>query len=355
MPKMKIKILKNPDKEWDERVLEGGGDIYQTTVYAEFQEKCLNMESEYILVESNSKIVGQLVVTYGPRFSKYLNKRSKFWINFFSKYFKIYTFIRGPIILDKKSKKEIYNCILNYLDKNKNGCFMAQDISLPIAEDTKIHKLFYKKGFYSDSWGTSVLDLTLSEDDLFHKIRRDQRRRIKKDMILELNVKEAKTKKDYNKVIKIIKEMSQRNKIFAHTDNYYLTLFKIFNSHNSLKTFYIEKKGRGIATISLYVYGKNVDRTLVGYTDYDAKSKTAGTSAIEWFAIKWAKENGYKNYDLTGIRPDTTDPKEKGIREYKLRWGGKEVHYPYFSKKYSKLKSFLISLLMILKKWLVRI
>lgn len=344
MGKIKIQVLEKPDKNWDKRVMENNGDIYQTTTYAKFQEKCLNMESEFLLAIKDSKIVGQLVVTYGPRFAKYLHKRKK-WFDFFSKYFKIYTFIRGPIIMDKKLKKEVYRCILDYLDKNKYGCFIAQDLSLPINEEEKIQKLFYRKGFYSDSWGTIIIDTSKSEEDLFSSISRNQRRQIKKASQIGLKVKEAKTKGDYNKVIKIINEMCRQNKIFVHPSEYYHSLFEVFNSTSSIKTFYIEYDKKLIATASVYLTGKKAARAFVGHTKFSLQEKIPGMPFIEWFVIKWVRDNGYKNYDLTGIRPLSEDSKEKGIREYKLRWGGREIHYPYFSKKYSKTKFALIELL----------
>jgi lipid II:glycine glycyltransferase (peptidoglycan interpeptide bridge formation enzyme) len=96
---------------------------------------------------------------------------------------------------------------------------------------------------------------------------------------------------------------------------------------------------------TVIIAGGKSARALVGHTEYGLQEKIPGMSFIEWFVIKWAKDNGYKNYDLTGTRPRSEDSKEKGIREYKLRWGGREIHYSYFSKKYSKIKFALIDLL----------
>jgi len=345
MGKIKIQVLEKPDKNWDKRVIENNGDIYQTITYAKVQEKCLNMESEFLLVIKDSKIVGQLVVTYGPRFAKYLRRRSKRVHNFFARHFKIYTFVKGPIIIDKKLKKEIYECILDYLDKNKHGCFMAQDLSLPIKEEESIYKLFYEKGFYSDSWGTVIIETSKSEEDLFSSISRNQRRQIKKALQIGLKVKEAKTKKDYNKIIKIINEMCRQNKIFVHPNEYYHSLFEVFNSTSSIKTFYIEYNKKLIATASVYLTGKKAARAFVGHTKSSLQEKIPGMPFIEWFVIKWVRNNGYFTYDLTGIRPLSEDSKERGIKEYKLRWGGREIHYPYFSKKYSKTRFALIELL----------
>ena len=77
---IKLEILEKPDKDWNKRVLENKGDIYQTTAYAQFQEECLGMKSIYLLVKENSKIIGQFVITHGPRFAKYLRNKSKLFL-----------------------------------------------------------------------------------------------------------------------------------------------------------------------------------------------------------------------------------------------------------------------------------
>lgn len=343
--KVQIKILTEPDKNWNKRVLKSGGDIYQTTIYAEFQEKCLGMESEYILVENNSKIVGQLVITYGPRFAKYLRRISKKAYNLSAKHFKIYTFVRGPIIIDKKLKKEIYKCILDYLDKNKHSCFMALDFSLPLNEEKKIQNLFYRKGFYSDSWGTVVIDVRKPLDTLWKSLGKKRRNLIRKGEKYGLIIKEVKEKKDYNKVIKIIGEMSKRNKIFDHDKKYYKNFFKIFWESRGGKTWMAKKDDRILATITTYLLGKKAIQTVVAHSNYCVKNKIPATDFLEWHIIKWAHDNSYKTYDLAGIRPESKDKKDISIRHYKTHWGGREIHYPYFSKKYSKTKFALIELI----------
>jgi len=343
---IKIEVLEKPDKNWNKRVLENGGDIYQTTVYAEFQEKCLGMKTLYLVAKGGSKIVGQLMITYGPRFAKYLRNRSKQLYNFFFKQFKIYTFIRGPIIINKKLKKQIYLSIVDYLDKLANkSSFMIQDACLPREEDKKMYDIFYKKGFYSDSWGTVVIDTTKPEETLWKDVSRSHRRSIRKGRRQGLVVKEAKTKRDYKIAISIIKDMAKRNKIFAHSDRYYHTFFKILTENKMGKVIFIEKEGKGIATITLYLSGKKAIQTLISHTDHSIKKGYYGVDFLEWYIIRWCHDNGYKTYDLAGIRPDSKDKKEAGLRYYKTKWGGEVIQYPYFSKSYSKNKTKLINLL----------
>ncbi|HOW37179.1 MAG TPA: hypothetical protein PLK34_02940, partial [Candidatus Pacearchaeota archaeon] len=84
---LSLDILEQPDFEWDNRVKKGGGSIYQTSGYAEYLEKALGMKNQFLLVKKGEKIVGQLVLSSGPLFVKYLKERYNFLFNVFSKFF----------------------------------------------------------------------------------------------------------------------------------------------------------------------------------------------------------------------------------------------------------------------------
>jgi len=342
---IQIELLEQPDGDWDKRVLENNGQIYQTTTFATIQEQALGMKSFYIIAKHNSKIVGQLLVNCAPLFYKYLKDKHKKWFRFFWKHFKTYLIVRGPIIIDKSLKKEIHMAFLDYLENyiKKTKGFMLQDISLQIGEDENIFSLFISRGFYSNSWGTIIVDLKQPLDILWKNLQKSRRHLIRNGLKHGLILREAKTKEDYDKVISIIKDMSKRNEVLAYTPEYYNIMFKILSERKMMCTFFIEKDGREIATISIFIFGKQIVQTFIAHTDYSVKEKMFGVDLIEWFIIKWAHLNGYSTYDLAGIRPESMNKKEIGITEYKRRWGGKEIHFPYFTKKYSSLKSFLAS------------
>jgi len=341
---IKIKLLEQPDAGWDKRVLENNGPIYQTTAFAEFQEQALGMKTLYLVAMNDLEIIGQLLVNYAPLYYKYLKDKHEKLYRFFWKHFKTHMFVRGPIIINKNFKKDIYVALLNYLEQQvKKKGFILQDLSLPVDEEESIFELFKQKGYHTDSWGTIIVDVTQSEEVLWKNIGRDKRRSIKNAEQQGLVVKEAKTTEDYDKVVDIIQNMSDRNKILKYKLQYYHIMFKILRERNLFRIFYIEKEGNGVATISIFIFGKKLFRTLAAHTDHNNEQKLHGMEFLEWFVIKWAHQNGYNSYDFTGIRPESKDKKNLGIMEYKRRWGGKEIHFPYFTKKYSFFKLFLVN------------
>jgi lipid II:glycine glycyltransferase (peptidoglycan interpeptide bridge formation enzyme) len=47
---------------------------------------------------------------------------------------------------------------------------------------------------------------------------------------------------------------------------------------------------------------------------------------MQWEAIRAAKKEGYKIYDLGAIAPSEEKHKWKGLRDFKVKFGGKQVN-----------------------------
>jgi lipid II:glycine glycyltransferase (peptidoglycan interpeptide bridge formation enzyme) len=341
-----LEIIKTPDENWDKRVEKGEGDIYQTTIYAKFQEDCLGMNTDYLLVrDEGGNVVGQLMLTSGPRFAKYLNKERPRLKRFFEKHFMVYTSIRGPVILKQERKKEIYEIILDKIEELAKKNYAVKDFSLPVREDKEIYELFLKRGFYSDDWGTVVVDTTQPVEKLWANLQKSRRNIVRGGEKQGLSVRKAKNEEDYKKAYTLLKEMSDRNNVFCHSLEYYIKFFSIFNNQNEGGIFLVEKDNLPLATITLYVFNDKAAQTAVAYSSKCLSEKISATDFIEWFLIKYCHDNQIKSYDLAGIRPNSKDKKTINLMEFKLRWGGEKIDYPYFSKEYSLWKKTFIKLL----------
>lgn len=341
-----IENLTQPDKDWDKRVELGDGDIYQTTTYAKFQEECLGMKTKYLLVKEKEEILAQIMLTYGPRFAKYLKKTNIKIRKFFEKHFVMFTSIRGPIILNKEKKEEIYDLLLDKTEELARRNYAIKNFSLPINEDKKVYELFLKRGFYQDAWGTTIVNTQLTEEELWKNIQKSRRNLVRRGKKQNLIFKKAETREDFEKAISIIKDMSKRNNIFAHTDAYYEKFFEIFSKFGFGETFLVEHGDRPLATLTIYKFNNKAIQTALAYNQICIEEKISATDFLEWNTIKYCKENNLKSYDLAGIRPESKKIKDINLREYKLRWGGEEIYYPYFSKEYSLWKKIFIRILL---------
>jgi Acetyltransferase (GNAT) domain len=65
---------------------------------------------------------------------------------------------------------------------------------------------------------------------------------------------------------------------------------------------------------------------------------------VIWEAIRFAKSRGLKRFDLGGIDPDSADPAEKNLADFKEAFGGSRVPTCYYYKVYSPLLRSLMKL-----------
>jgi lipid II:glycine glycyltransferase (peptidoglycan interpeptide bridge formation enzyme) len=69
---------------------------------------------------------------------------------------------------------------------------------------------------------------------------------------------------------------------------------------------------------------------------------------VIWEAMKYAKQQGYKLFDLGGINPESTVQWERTLAEFKESFGGERKACYY----YSKVNSPVLRLLLKLRRYL---
>jgi lipid II:glycine glycyltransferase (peptidoglycan interpeptide bridge formation enzyme) len=136
----------------------------------------------------------------------------------------------------------------------------------------------------------------------------------------------------------LLKETAQRDGIDIHGVNYYKTLFQLCakqqNNKMLLKLYTASHENELLAAIvvlfrgneAIYLYGASSNN----------KRNLMAPYALQWKAMRDAKEMGCKYYDLFGIPPNE-DPNHPmaGLYRFKTGFGGQIIHrcgtwdYPY--------------------------
>jgi len=65
---------------------------------------------------------------------------------------------------------------------------------------------------------------------------------------------------------------------------------------------------------------------------------------VIWQAIMFAKDHGYRSFDLGGIAPDDDNKEQRSLAEFKEAFGGERKKAYYYFKVYSRLLKFLMKL-----------
>jgi lipid II:glycine glycyltransferase (peptidoglycan interpeptide bridge formation enzyme) len=61
--------------------------------------------------------------------------------------------------------------------------------------------------------------------------------------------------------------------------------------------------------------------------------KIPAQDILHWEMLLEAKKAGCHTFDMAGVNPNSSNPKEAGIRRFKEKWGGRYVEYQTFEKQ----------------------
>ena len=208
-------------------------------------------------------------------------------------------------------------------------------------QDEKFLKAGFKKAAVAvQPPDTVIIDLNKTCDELLMQMKSKWRYNIslaeKKGVHVKLNgIEEIET--FYN----LLKETALRDGIAVHGLSYYKTLFEINGDNICLYT--ASHNGDFLAAIVVLFWGKEAIY-LYGASSNNKRNMMA-PYALQWKAMRDAKDKGCSSYDLFGIPPDENpNHPMAGLYRFKTGFGGNIIHrggtwdYPYKPIIYSFFK-----------------
>lgn len=245
---------------------------------------------------------------------------------------------------------DIAKALKPYLPKNTIVIRFDPDVSFDSIEDRDLFNYGIKTVCKDDKLNlkkssvdiqppdTSILDLTLSEDELLSKMHSKWRYNIrlseKKGVKINKYTRNClNMSKKIDKFYELTKETNARDGNSSHAKSYYLDLISRSaenlekNEDSPLITLYIaEHEGDEIASImtlfskdeAIYLYGASSNK----------KRNLMPNHLLQWTAIKDAKSYGSKSYDFYGMSPEGKNENHPmhGLYMFKSNFGGNNIH-----------------------------
>jgi len=315
-----LKITETPDIDWNNRILGTGlATMFQTLERAEYFKETNHPHYFLQFVDSNEKIVGQLLVNIVERFRDTSLKTKIFGKTPGIKK-KICTWLYGPIIFNTKLNHEIYKTLKKFLQTNG---YLANGWTHPLLP---IEQSFLQNNFNTKKWGTFMIDLSNSKEQLYQNIQkhsgrknieRSRKRGVKIEEITETNLE------DY-----FILRSDFREELGIGKANFE-GFFKKWKKYRSLgySGFLAKKDEIPIGGLIFSFVDGHIIESGVARSKLDTKENLYSQDLIKWSIIEWGVENNMKWYNLTGFNPNPDSKKEEGILRYKKKWGGNLYEY----------------------------
>ena len=317
---LSIEVNSEPDKKWNNRLLESGlGTIFQT-VERGILLKSLNRPTHFLkFLNESGKIIGQLLIDEVPRFE---NKNSKKKLIGKLPGIKktIFNWGYGPIIFDQDYSSEIYLILNNFLHSKKavvdgwtNPLFPGNPTNL-------------EKFFQIIKWGTYMIDLEKSKEEILQNIdKKSGRKNIERSKNRGVHVEEITSKSliEFHNLINSMRENSNQEKTPFEILKRRWDLFKPLG----FSGFLARKDDGPIGGLLFSHINGHILEAGVARSPLDTSEKLYSQDLIKWKIIEWGIDNKMKFFNLNGFNPSPSSQKERGIQRYKEKWGGDAYYY----------------------------
>lgn len=347
----KFKISKNVDSRiWNQNLLKSNyATFFQTVEYLNFDLP--NKFPLFIYVfNDNKQVCGQLALIITKSQRAYSSTKLKQLVKIVSKLGNRGTWVSGPIIHtdNKKARLEILKIFFKALEEisEKYNLMILDGYSPPhdILVDEKYVKAFSSDNFQIENLETFVVNLDQNMDELWKNVEKKARNDVTRAKRREISVREVNNKDDL-KQFKILAKTWAKTKGIVIDDpletferdwrDYKIGIQKFFLAYQNNEPI----SGLRVGCFNGIAYTHQV---LNSYS----KQTSLGGPLLTWSALEWAKNNGMRIYDFSGVKSNPKDENEwNGLREYKKKWGGTVIPYYHFIKTKKKISYKLFRLL----------
>lgn len=320
---MKIVDIKNIKVDlWDNYVLSHDyGTIFQTSIYLSFFNNSLNDKTFGFALLHNNKIKGLICGV--------ISKNYFFPISLFTRRAVI---VGGPLV--DNDDNELAKILLNHTVKElKRKSIYLQVRNL--RDMSPIDSSFKYAGFTYEEHLDILHDLTTIEEEINRGISKNKRANVRKSLNKGVRFYQTKELEELKKGLVLIRDTYKRIGLPCPNDEFFITAFT--NYPNIVKVFLLEYENK-IIGIRIELCYKNLVYDWYAGAD-EAYKNLYPNDVLPYNILLWSKEEGYSTFDFGGAgKPE----KPYGVREHKLKFGGKLVNFGRY-EIINKPKVFAIS------------
>lgn len=315
---MKVELINSiDDKVYDNFLLENDQTIlYQSFKYIKFIKELTGSESSFFILKNNDQLLAIMpFLIKESKYGKVLNSLPFYGSN-------------GAVIAKDNNleyKLEILKFYKDYIFQNK---FLSSTIIVSPFEKHQIEYDQFLNPNYSDARIGQLTPLPDSQEKLFEALHYKTRNSIRKGEKSNILINFSEGEKYFDFLFETHKEnITSIGGTFK--DKKVFDLFKsTFEYGKDYKIFVGTIDGKPVSALLNFYFNNTVEY----YTPVTVKEyrDLQPLSAIIWFAMKDAIKNNFSWWNWGG-----TWHTQKGVYDFKKRWGTKDLHYRYYINTYN--------------------
>ena len=243
----------------------------------------------------------------------------------------------GPVFVDLEDWFSSFRTLLEGVKSLAGqwgvGCLGPGYLSpaIPMGGGTQIRDWLLANGFAVRPWATLLVDLRGGEAAVWEQLDRSAKKAIRKAERSGIEVRRAQTLEEletcfYQPYLSAERAWGRA----AQPWRMFEALFKK-DVQQRYGFFWAEQMGQVVGTLGGYSFGGMVTEIGSAMTAKAYARKLPAQDLLHWEILRWAVGQGCHTFNLAGINPAPTNPKEAGIRQFKEKWGGRYTDYDMVS------------------------
>jgi len=334
--------------EWDLNLKKSRySTFFQSTKYFKTHDNTKIPLYIYVYNEKD-QIVGQLALIIIKKQKFYSTPKFQWLSNLVSNLGNRGSWVSGPIIHSDEQKqrikileiflKSLYEIMRKYNLILLDGYSPAEgDI------DEEYIKTFEKNNFNIERFVTFRADLTKKIEEIWKNVEKNAKNDVTKAERQNVVIREIKNKEELSEYLLLSKKWAKTKGI--EISNPLENVDDDWHDYQAgLQKFFVAYQNREIISGLRIVTFNDIAYTHEVLNSY-SKAASVGGPALTWYAIKWAKENGLRVYDFSGVKINSEEQQTTGLEKYKKKWGGTEFPYYHFIKVVNSKKYKIMRLL----------
>lgn len=262
----------------------------------------------------------------------------------------------GPVFTDPELLIASIQAIHDYY---RSGGFMSCAIQLAVqtgAATDYLEYILYKKlktayRFDKHNWSSLIIQLQLSEEEIFKRFSKGHKSDIKKALKNNIRVFECQSAEEFSIFCNIFSKMNRERGLGIHdgdNDRFLRAVYDYLKEENKGKVLLVKDESGNILGGVIIVFQGRSSRYFKGAADSAYRQMPILHLAI-WEAIKMSKSAGFEHFDLWGYNHFVKESDQiYFINRFKKGFGGEFIFYP--KKMYFIFRPLLSNTFQALKK-----
>ena len=295
------------------------GNIFQTPEIYKVYTKTKNYKPILLGVSSEKKsIVGVLLAVIQAEHSGFLGKLSKRSI-----------IIGGPIVKD--NDPDILDLLLKAYQKIIKGKAIYTQVR-NLFDQKSLQNYYELNGFKYEAHLDILINLDVSKGELLKGIKREKSRNLTKSLNKGIAFKEIQTRDELQEGYKLLYSTYRRLKLPLPDYSLFINAFNILQYSGYIKIFGAYSKARIIGVRLVLNYKDKIYDWFAG-SDENSRNQYPNDFLII-NTLMWGIKNKYTEFDFGGAgKPEVP----YGVRDHKIKFGGKLVEFGRFEKVHNPI------------------